>query len=368
MLSIRSTLNYLQLSSLRKGVLSYGTGIADFHQSTRRSYRSVFAGDAMGTVKAIEHDTVASQDKETCCIFQQPWWLEAVAPGAWGEVTINKSGVTVARLPFVLKKKFGLTVLSVPPLTCRLGPWLCLHEMKYSQRLADEKELMTKLIGQLPRFDLFRQNFTPEITNWLPFYWAGFEQTTNYTYRLEDLTDLDAVWEGFRHSARSEIRKAENEVKVRTDLGVDRFLEMNVKTFARQGCQLPYTPDLVHRIDAACERNNCRRIFFAEDARGNTHAALYVVWDKRFLFTIMGGSDPTLRNSGAGSLLFWRAIQFAAKQGKAFDFEGSMIEPVERHFRNYGARQVPYFRVWKMSRRMKALNAGLEFWQALRGQ
>jgi len=271
-------------------------------------------------------------------------------------------------MPYVTKKVFGLTALTMPPLTPRLGPWLYLSEGTYAHRLAQQKDLLNALIAQLPRFDVFCHHFLPEITNWLPFYWAGFQQTTRYTYRLEDLTDLGAVQAGFHRTTREQIRKAEQFVEVRDDLGIERLFEMNKKTFARQGLLPAHSSEMVGRIDAACEQNDSRRIFFAEDARGNTHAALYLVWDDRCVYSILAGSDPDWRSSGAGSLLFWRAIQLASEQGKSFDFEGSMIEPVERHFRNYGAQQVPYFRVWKMSRAMKAVCAGCDIWEALRGK
>src|SRR5262245_26720571 len=55
------------------------------------------------------------------------------------------------------------------------------------------------------------------------------------------------------------------------------------------------------------------------------------------------------------SLLIWEAIQFSAKVTKRFDFEGSMVESIERFFRAFGARQVPYFSVKKVSsRRLRA--------------
>ena len=45
-------------------------------------------------------------------------------------------------------------------------------------------------------------------------------------------------------------------------------------------------------------------------------------------------------------MLIWEAIKHAVAQGsEVFDFEGSMIEPIEGAFRSFGARQVPYFAV-----------------------
>ena len=59
----------------------------------------------------------------------------------------------------------------------------------------------------------------------------------------------------------------------------------------------------------------------------------------------MGGGDPKLRKSGATSLLLWEAINRQPLGVQVFDFEGSMIEPIERFFRAFGAVQTPYFEI-----------------------
>ena len=61
----------------------------------------------------------------------------------------------------------------------------------------------------------------------------------------------------------------------------------------------------------------------------------------------MGGSNPFFRNSQAISLLMWDAIQFTHKEKKSFDFEGSMIEPIERFFRSFGSSPKNYFQIKK---------------------
>ena len=293
-------------------------------------------------------------------IFRQPWWLDAVAPGAWDEVTVTKGQELAARLPFISETRFGLTALVMPPLTQTLGPWLRPSEAKYAKQLANEKDLMTELIEKLPPHDRFSQSFHFSVTNWLPFYWKGFSQTTRYTYRLEDLSDPDKLWSGFAENVRRAVRKAEKAVATRTDLEVEDFIKLNDQTFSRQGMKSPYSPGLVKRIDAACAEHGSRKIFFAEDAGGKVHAAVYVIWDGDSAYNLMLGSDPEVRGSGAASLVMWEAIKFVSTVTKSFDFEGSMIESVERSFRSYGAKQVPYFHVSRLSRRMRALRAGRE--------
>jgi hypothetical protein len=300
-------------------------------------------------------------------IFEQPWWLEAVAPNAWDAVKIIRGGEVVARLPYAIKRRGGLTALTMPPLTLTLGPWLKPSSAKYVNQLSQQKDLMTSLIEQLPPYDYFSQYFHHSVTNWLPFYWQGFSQTTRYTYIIEALDDLEQVWNQFGKSLRGKIRKAQKQLAIRTDLGIDRFFDINALSFKRQGLDPPYSRDLVRRLDAACTKHRASRMLFAEDSHGRIHAASYFVWDNNSAYALMGGADPELRSSGADSLVVWEAIRFAATVTRRFNLGGSMIEPIENYVRAFGGVQKPYFHVTSSSRRMKFLVAGRDMLGALVG-
>ena len=170
-----------------------------------------------------------------------------------------------------------------------------------------------------------------------------------------------AVWKEFLENIRCDIRKAQKQVTIKSDLDLETFLDVNALTFQRQGHALPYSRELVRRLDGVCAEHNARRIFYAQDSSDRIHAAIYIVWGENSAYYIMGGGDPELRNSGATSLCMWEAIQFAAGVTRKFDFEGSMIEPVERFFRAFGAKQVPYFSISKTNSRLPLLKqaAGL---------
>lgn len=293
------------------------------------------------------------------CIFRQKWWLEAVHDrDEWGEVRIELSPEKYAVLPYIIKKKYGFKMLTMPPLTQVGGPFLNGVKFKNNRKLGLEKDLHNKLIDNLPDFDFFSQNFHWAVINWLPWYWQGFQQTTRYTYRIEDLSNLELVYSKFLSGIKGDIKKASNRfnLRIHSDYDVNRFIDINEKTFERQDLKLPYTRELVRSLDAACNARNCRKIFFAEDNEGKIHAAIYIVWDEYSAYYLMGGGDPELRNSGATSLAMWEAIKFSSTVTKSFDFEGSMIESVERFFRGFGGTPVPYFNITKInSRSLKIL-------------
>ena len=284
-------------------------------------------------------------------IFEQPWWLDAVAPGQWGEVVVHHGDAVVARLPYGVRKRMGLTLLIQPPLTPTLGPWLAPQSGKYARQLEVEKKHMREVIERLPPFDLLELQLSPLVTNWLPFYWAGFKAGVRYTYRIDDLSDLDRVRDGFQEHVRRGIRKAEQAVEVHDELPLEELLELNARTFARQRLPVPYSDDLVRRLDAAAARHSARRIFAAVDAAGRTQAVLYVVWDEHTFYPLLNARDPEVSTAPANTLLYWEAMRLAAEVAETFDFEGSMLEPVEHFVRGFGGRQTPYFVISKRSRR-----------------
>lgn len=288
-------------------------------------------------------------------LFSQAWWLDATAgEGAWDVALVEKGDAICAAMPYVRRKRYGFTVLGQPALTQTLGPWLRETNGKSSTKLAQQKDWLRSLIAALPPFSHFTQNWHWRMGNWLPFYWAGFQQTTRYTYILHELGDEKTLWQGLQENVRGDIRKASSRfhLRVRDDLTVNDLLVLNRKTFARQKMDLPYTEAFVLKLDQACAERHARKIFIAEDEKGLRHAGVYIVWDGNSAYYLMGGGDPDLRNSGATSLCMWEAIKFAASVTNRFDFEGSMIEPVEKFFRAFGAQQTPFFTVSKTPSRL----------------
>ena len=91
-----------------------------------------------------------------------------------------------------------------------------------------------ELIDQLPKFSYFSQACSSDLTNWLPFYWKGFKQNTLYTYVLDDLSNLEVVWNGFSGSVRTDIRKAKkNHVVIREDADINEFYSLYQSTYKR---------------------------------------------------------------------------------------------------------------------------------------
>lgn len=284
-------------------------------------------------------------------LFMKDWWLDIVcSPENWNVALAEKAGKILGVFPYPLKKKYGFKTITMPHLTQTLGPWLFFPpKQKKTTKFSFQKEVLTSLIQELPPLDFFSQNFHYSFENWLPFYWKGFQQTTRYTYILENLSDLESVFSNFRSNIKTDVRKAQRQVKVVPSRDIEQFYKLHKTIFEKQNLSPKYNFSLLRKIDESCSKKRCREILFAKDSQGKIHACVYLVWDETDMYYLMGGSDPSLRKSGAISLLIWESIQLASQIGRQFNFEGSMIENIERFFRSFGATQKPYFHISKIN-------------------
>ena len=285
-------------------------------------------------------------------MFLQPWWLELVAPSEWHYAVVKRGQEIAAVMPYTIRSRFGWRILETPQFTPHLGPWLRPSTAKYANRLSEEKELMTELIAALPPFAHFEQRFHPGITNWLPFFWKEFRQTTLYTYRIEDTRDPEKLWDETRDNVRTDIRKARKQIEVEVTDDFEYVIRMQTMTLQRQHLRMSFSDERFRRFGAGCAAQGASRVLVARDARGRVHACVYLLLDSSTVYYYTGGGDPELRNSGATSLLVWKAIEMAAALGLKFDFEGSVLEPVERFFRSFGAVQTPFFVISKTNSKL----------------
>lgn len=288
-------------------------------------------------------------------IFSQPWWMDAVCvDGYWDVLLYEKNGEVLGALPYYVKKRWGLSYVTQPQLTQNNGIVIKYPvNQKYEKKLSYEKEVMTALIEQLEKLPIayYQQSFNCRYTNWLPFYWKGYKATTCYTYRINDISNVDDVYTNFEHSKRKNIKKATTLVDVSFDLSAEEFYENHKMSLAKQHDKISYSFELFSRIYRAAYERNQGKVICCKDKGGQIHAALFVIWDSVAAYDLISTIDPDFRNSGAASLAVYEMIRYCSTKVNIFDFEGSMIEMVENSFRKFGAIQTPYFSIHKIETR-----------------
>ena len=103
-------------------------------------------------------------------VFEQPWWLDIVAPGKWGEAVVKDGEEVVARLPYV----FDRGRISSPRYTQTLGIWMNEKDrrpLRGNEQFSRQKEIIRQLLDQLPvknRIDLILDSSQSYV---LPLRW-----------------------------------------------------------------------------------------------------------------------------------------------------------------------------------------------------
>jgi len=286
-------------------------------------------------------------------LFMQAWWLDAVCTPedkTWNVLLYEEKGKIVGAMPYHLLNKLGFKIILQPKFAQYNGIWIDYPEdIKLHKRYSFEKRVMENLIGQLEKLNVsyYSQNFHHSFTNWQPFYWRGFEQTTRYTYRINALNNLEKCFENFSCAKQRHIKKENDDLQIDFSLSANEFYDFHKEILKQKNAEIEYSYELFVSIYNEAIRRGKGKIIALKDRNQNFHSALFIVWDKNSAYALVYVINPRFKNDGTSTKMFWEAIKFISGKTQAFDFEGSMIENVAQSYQQFGTEQVPYFCISK---------------------
>ncbi|MCW3804134.1 GNAT family N-acetyltransferase [Plebeiibacterium marinum] len=281
--------------------------------------------------------------KYTNSIFEQPWWLDAVAQGNWREILIEENEEVIARWPIVEYNK----MICMPILTQTLGFWMCNSIVSTDRHLKNQRIIVDKLLKMVPERSEVSICLDTNNKDFMPFYWNYYKITPKVSYRLKDISDVDIVFKGFSGNVKNSIKRARKKLELVHSEDLDLLLYLLDKTFAKQNMGNPWSKKLIKDIYSAARENNACKMIFAKDNEGNIHSGNLFIYDENVFYNLISGTDPKYKNSGAAALLLWEGINIASNISKCFDFEGSMIKGINSFYSQFGGAQEVYFHVYK---------------------
>lgn len=272
-------------------------------------------------------------------IFYRYSYYQALFGDDWEVILYEKGSEILAVMPYVIRTKFGFKKINPELLFPYQGIWINYPpEQKNATRISFEKEVITKIIDQLPKVAFFNQQFHPNFTNWLPLYWKGYRQTTRYTYIIEDISNLDVVFNDFKDKTRNSIKKAAQHFSVTKSTSIDDFIAFK----SQNNNSNSFILDGLKKIIQFAFEQNVGTILIAKNKENIICASIFYMWDDSSAYLLQSINNKKTNYSGASSLLIWEAIKNVSSKTKAFDFEGGIIEPIEAFFRGFGGKQTPY--------------------------
>ena len=294
---------------------------------------------------------------ENAPIYFQPWWLDVVCgPDNWSAaVSVDAQGRVWGVLPYFRTKRWGLAVILQAPMSTYSGPLIHYPDQagqKPSYRIHFEKKVYSDLIGQLPAVALFRQNFRPDVTNWLPFFWNGFRQTTRYTYILnkEEVRQSDALLQSV---TRKKIRQSESLFDVYVSDDFDAYLRLLQHTYRRRQLSIPLPLSHLRTVyQTAHARGNGILLLARHAVTREIVAGFFLLHNNDHAALVSSAQHTGAELAHINYRMIWECIQWCARQGCSLDFEGSMDPGMEHLLRAFGGRLTPYFQVWKTGNRL----------------
>ncbi len=287
------------------------------------------------------------QEANDIPLFMQHWWLEGVCAGKHWDVllTLDDKGEIKAALPYLIGRRLGMRYIIMPQQTQIGGIWI---RPEFRDNLMETQQICHDMQKQLKdlRLAYYYQHFpllstTPSIMKSL-----GFRVKERVTYRIEDLTDFDAVINAFSKNKKRQLQKA---LSLQADftLSSEEFYQFHTQCLAQQGKTITYTREFFLVMYQKALKHHCGQVIAIRNADDVLLAAAFVVWDRHSLYYLIPCYSPAHKDSGASALLALEAIRFARKQGVAFDFEGSMERGIANHYKQFGSTATPYYSVSK---------------------
>lgn len=258
-------------------------------------------------------------------LFLQDWWMDAVCTG--------KTWHPVAGMPCLVRRRFGMKYVLMPQQTQIAGA-LEGDAQTIADALRDE------------HLAYYYQHFP--LGSPLPEQLArlGFNIRRHTTYRIEDLSDLDALQKRFSENKRRQIRKAAD--LHLTSLTPERFYAFHRECLQAQHKQISYSEAFFTTLARACEQHQAGQILALQDEAGQLHAAVFLVFDPHTCYFLIPCYAPAHNRSGAGARIVLEALRFAAEHSQTFDFEGSMIPSVANHYAQFASKPAYFYEVEKV--------------------
>jgi hypothetical protein len=264
-------------------------------------------------------------------IFHEDWWLDALAPGRWREVTCERGGRTAGSLRFVERAEGSARICEMPPITRFLGPVIAPQTGKTETRIRSTHSIITDLLRQIAGHDHVEMTLDAGFGDLAPFLSAGYDVKVHPTFLLDCKSQpIDVLWAGLRDKTKNIIRRARERLTVREIDDVSRFASFYEANL--DGAESYFDLSLLPSAFAAARARGQGKIVTAVDASGTAHAKVFFIWDDKYVHYFLSTRNRELAHPGAVSLLLWTGIELAHSLGRWFDFDGGIDNDARYRF------------------------------------
>ena len=187
-------------------------------------------------------------------ISMMPWWLDAVCAGKEWDVLLaeDEDGQIAGAMPYLLRKRAWHKFIVMPQLSQIGGIWVTPEVTADKWKTA---EVCRKIVEQMDTMGLsyYYQQYLPGSLCVDAMRALGFKTRERVTYRMEDLSNLDAVIDGFSKNKKRQLQKALSLHAERT-MEVEDFYRFHCRCLASRKRKISYTREFLLVLERKARR------------------------------------------------------------------------------------------------------------------
>lgn len=296
-------------------------------------------------------------------VFMTPWWMDAVCAGKEWDVLLaeDENGQIQGVMPYLLRRRAWFNYIIMPQQTQIGGIWVTAETTADKWKTAEVcRQIKEQLDGM--KLAYYYQQYLPGSLCVDAMRGLGFKTRERITYRVDDLSNPEALVASFSKNKRRQLQKAQG-LRVERGMNPEDFYRFHRRCLAARKRRIAYTREFLLVLERKAKRLGQCEIISICNAEGQPYAAAFLVWDKHYMYFLIPVYDPAFHDSGASAMLVLEAMKLAREKHVHFDFEGSMEKGTAEHYRQFGSTPVKYFSVEKYYKPIFRLAI---WWQKLR--
>lgn len=278
--------------------------------------------------------------QENLPLFMQSWWLEGVSAGKDWDVLLVKEGETIlAAMPIETSSFLWMQMVNPQEMSPYGGVWI-------SPSYRDNPDKVSAICA-----NLHQQMLEKKIRSYQQFFCIGspapavlegmgYKCVPRCTYTLEDLSDLEAVVNGFSRNKRKKLEKHTLTYSVR-DLDPEEFYRFHMATCAQKKKKVWYTREMLLVLWEKTQEKKQSSMFGVYDSNNELLAAAFLVWDNKTAYQLLNSFDHDHPDNGAREMLTLESIKRARELGLSLDFTYH-----RDYLKHYGAKRKYYSAVY----------------------
>ena len=194
------------------------------------------------------------EQQEYVPIMMTPWWLDAVCAGKEWNVLFaeDEQGEILGAMPYLLRKRLWQKFIVMPQQTQTGGIWVTAEVTADKWKTA---EVCRQIKEQLDQMGLayYYQQYLPGSLCVDAMRGLGFKTRERVTYRVDDLSDIEALVASFSKNKRRQLQKAQG-LRVARGMNPEDFYRFHRQCLQSRKRKISYTREFLLVLERKAKR------------------------------------------------------------------------------------------------------------------